>query len=129
MTTIPKDSKSLLKEKVLKNYEEYKEKWLQMEPADLIEQCDQVEGVTRMMRELTVQQSESVLDAEYLLRFKNPLEVVSDEWIARNGMDSLIADEEMQHLLWTLRDKGAAEQTYELEPEFSDENSTPSLSM
>ncbi len=109
----PQDACSRLKEKVLRNYEEYKAHWLQMEPIDLIEQCDQVEGITRMMQELTSYVREE--DAEYLLRFKNPLEVVSDEWIARNGMDSLVIDNEMTDILWQLRDKQAAEEDYELE--------------
>lgn len=116
-----------LKRKVQDNYEEFKDKWLQMEPVDLIEQCDQVEGVTRMMQELTSSVSDE--DADYLLRFKNPLEVVSDEWISRNGMDSLVVDDEMSHLLWSLQDRGEAEQFYEMEPESSDEDEAPSLSM
>lgn len=68
-----------------------------------------------MMKELPSAVSEE--DAEYLLRFKNPLEVVSDEWISRNGMDSLVVDEEMSHILWSLQDMGEAEAFYELEQE------------
>lgn len=109
------DPRTLLKQKILANYEEFRSKWLQMEPADLIEQCEQMEGVTRMMRDIPSAVSDE--DAQYLLRFKNPLEVVSDEWISRNGIDSLIVDDEMSHLLWSLRDKGAAEECYELEPD------------
>ena len=55
--------------------------------------------------------------------------MVSDEWISRNGIDSLIVDDEMSHLLWSLKDRGDAEQDYEMEPEFSDEDEAPSLSM
>ena len=124
----PEDTPAeLLKKKVLENYEEFKTKWLQMEPVDLIEQCDQVEGVTRMMQELTSSISDE--DAKYLLRFKNPLEVVSDEWISRNGMDSLVIDNEMNHLLWSLQNKSDVEQCYEMEPEFSDEDEAPAMSM
>lgn len=124
----PEDTPAeLLKKKVLENYEEFKTKWLQMEPVDLIEQCDQVEGVTRMMQELTSSISDE--DAKYLLRFKNPLEVVSDEWISRNGMDSLVIDDEMNHLLWSLQNKSDVEQCYEMEPEFSDEDEAPAMSM
>ncbi len=123
------DPKTLLKQKVMANYEEFKARWLQMEPIDMIEQCDQIEGVTRMMQELPSAVSDE--DALYLLRFKNPLEVVSDEWIGRNGMESLVVDDEMSHLLWALQDHGEVEQFYEMEPEFSDEdeNEAPTLSM
>lgn len=121
------DPRTLLEEKVLANYEEFKAKWLQMEPVDLIEQCDQIEGVTRMMQELPSDVSDE--EALYLLRFKNPLEVVSDEWISRNGMDSLAVDDEISHLLWEMQDRGDVEQLYEMEPEASDEDEAPALSM
>lgn len=119
--------RSLLKQKVNANFEEYKERWLRMSPAELIDRCEELEAVTRMAQELPPAVSDE--DAEYLLQFKNPLEVVSDEWISRNGTDSLIVDDEMSHLLWSLQDRGDAEQDYEMEPEFSDEDEAPSLSM
>lgn len=121
------DPRTLLKLKVMANYEEFKAGWLQMEPGDLIAQCAQIEGVTRMMQ--TLPSSVSDEDAQYLLRFKNPLEVVSDEWLSRNSMESLVVDDEMSHLLWSLRDHGDAEQFYEMEPEFSDGDEAPALSM
>ena len=116
-----------LKQKINVNFAEYKERWLRMSPAELIEHCEELEAVTRMAQELPSAVSDE--DAGYLLQFKNPLEVVSDEWISRNGIDSLIVDDEMSHLLWSLKDRGDAEQAYEMEPEFSDEEETPSLSM
>ena len=48
-----------------------------MQPAELIERCEELEAVTRMADELPSAVTEE--DAEYLLRFRNPLEVVSDE--------------------------------------------------
>ena len=119
--------RSLLKQKVNTNFAGYKEQWLKMSPTELIDRCEELEAVTRMAQELPSAVSDE--DAEYLLRFKNPLEVVSDEWISRNGIDSLIVDDEMSHLLWSLQDRGDAEQCYEMEPEFSDEDEAPSMSM
>lgn len=118
---------SRLKQKINANFAEYKERWLRMSPAELIDRCEELETVTRMAKELPSAVSEE--DAEYLLRFYDPLEVVSGEWISRNGIDSLIVDDEMSHLLWSLQDRGDAEQCYEMEPEFSDEDEAPSLSM
>lgn len=124
----PEDSpRTRLKQKINANYAEYKERWLQMQPSELIANCEELEAVTRMAQELPSAVSNE--SAEYLLRFKNPLEVVSGEWISRNGIDSLIVDDEMTHLLWALQDRGDAEDYYEMEPEFSDENEAPSLSM
>ena len=110
------DSKSKLIHKIDENYASFKERWLRMQPAELIERCEELEAVTRMADELPSAVTEE--DAEYLLRFRNPLEVVSDEWISRNGMHSLIVDDEMSHMLWSLRDRRNAELDYELEPEF-----------
>ena len=109
----PSDARSRLKAKVMENYDAFKVKWLKMEPIELIGICDQMESVTRMMKELPSSVSEE--QAEYLLRFKNPLEVVSDEWLSRNGMDSLIIDDEMTDILWNLTDRHEAEDYYEME--------------
>ena len=114
-----------LKLKVKDNYTEYREQWLKLTPAELIDRCEELEAVTRMAEHLPDSGSED--DAEYLLRFKNPLEVVSDEWISRNGIDSLIVDDEMSHLLWSLQEHGDAEQCFEMEPEFSDEAENESM--
>ena len=107
----------LLKQRVEANYQAYRFKWLRMTPEELIDHCEELEAVTRMAKELPEAASEA--DAEYLLHFTNPLEVVSDEWISRNGIDSLIVDDEMSHLLWSLRDQGYAEDSYELDEKYT----------
>lgn len=127
LTVSDSNPRSLLRQRVNANLAAYKERWLKMTPTELIARCEELEAVTRMAQELPSAVSDE--DAEYLLRFKNPLEVVSDEWISRNGIDALIVDDEMSHLLWSLQDRGDAEQSYEIEPEFSDEDEAPSLSM
>ena len=109
----PSDARSRLKAKVMENYDVFKAEWLKMEPIELIGICDQMESVTRMMKELPSSVSEE--QAEYLLRFKNPLEVVSDEWLSINGMDSLVIDDEMTDILWNLTDRHEVEDYYEME--------------
>ena len=106
-------ARTRLKQKVADNYASFREEWLKLSPAELIDRCEELEAVTRMAETLPSAVSEE--DAEYLLRFKNPLEVVSNEWISRNGIDSLIVDDEMSHLLWSLRDRGDTEEYYETE--------------
>ena len=119
-------ARTLLKQKISDNFAVYKEKWMQMQPAQLIDICEELEAVTRMAETLPTAVSEEY--AAYLLRFKNPLEVVSDEWISRNGTDALIVDDEMTHILWHIRDSGDAETVYELEPEFT-ESDSPTMSI
>lgn len=110
------DNRSKLKQKIRSCFEEYKAGWLQMTPAELIARCEEIEAVTRMAQVLPSAVSEE--EAEYLIRFKNPLEVVSDEWISRNGIDALIVDDEMSHILLYLTEDSGAEDFYELEPEY-----------
>lgn len=120
-------ARTLLKQKINANFAEYKERWLKMQPSELIDRCEELEAVTRMANELPSAVSDE--DAEYLLRFKNPLEVVSDEWISRNGIDSLVVDDEMSHLLWALQDRGDAEEAYEMEPEYDEQSDAQEMKM
>ncbi len=108
----------ILREKILSNYLKYKEKWLKMTPAELIDNCVEVEAVTRMAGDIPNCVTEE--EADYLLRFKNPLEVVSDMWIDRFGQENCIPDEELSNILWRLSDTNDAEERYEKEPNFSD---------
>ena len=104
-----------LGQKVASAYEEYQTSWISMTPAELIESAGEIAAVQRMVAELVENASED--DAEYLLRFKNPLEVVSDAWCSANGPSAVI-DEELSHILWELSDRRNAETEYELEPEY-----------
>ncbi len=62
-----------------------------------------------------------VEDLEYLLRFKDPLAVVRDQWMAEQDIDH---SESIGHTLWELRDKCAAEMDYELDPSWKPEQDT-----
>ena len=111
------DAKSALEHRIKGCYAEYYESWLRMQPIDLIDRAEEIASVQRMLEELPLAVAEE--DAEYLLRFKNPLEVVADSWQSMTGSGTIV-DEEMSHLLWELRDKRDAEQVYEMEPEYCD---------
>ena len=103
-------------EQKLKNcFEQYKAEWLQKPVTALIEDAEEIASVQRMFKELPGAVTDE--DAAYLLRFKNPLEVVADAWQDANGFGSVI-DDEMTHMLWELRDRGDAEADYEMEPEY-----------
>ena len=49
-----------------------------------------------------------------LMRLKNPLKAVSDDWAINNGLEA-VHDEEMSHTIWELLDRGAIFEDYELE--------------
>ena len=109
------NAKAALKEKLQTCFDRYKAGWLQKRPEVLIEEAEEIASVQRMFRELPDAVTEE--DAEYLLRFKNPLEVVSDSWQSMNGSGTVV-DDDMSYILWDLRDKQSAEVDYELEPEY-----------
>ena len=109
------NAKAALKEKLQTCFDRYKAGWLQKRPEVLIEEAEEIASVQRMFRELPDAVTEE--DAEYLLRFKNPLEVVSDRRQSMNGSGTVV-DDDMSYILWDLRDKQSAEFDYEMEPEY-----------
>lgn len=109
------DVRAKFEQKLRDCFEQYKAEWLQKRTDTLIEDAEEIASVQRMFKELPEAVTDE--DAAYLLRFKNPLEVVADAWQDANGFGSVI-DDEMTHMLWELRDRGDAEADYEMEPEY-----------
>ena len=60
-------------------------------------------------------------DMEYLLRFKNPLQVVSDYWLAGIDFKNMTIGNDFEKIIFDLRDTGDAEGDYELDPEYVDD--------
>ena len=117
------DERSALKRKLDACYYEYYESWLQMQPLDLIERAEEIASVRRMREELP--DAVTLEEAFYLLRFKNPLEVVADAWQSMNGSGSIV-DDDLTYILWELCDRREAEKEYELE---SESYHNPSMTM
>ncbi len=111
-----------LKEKIEASYKAKYDYWMKQSPEWLVTMADEIVAVKQMREDLADYVKEE--DAEYLLRFKDPLEVVSDYLVEMSGLHSDIGDS-LSHTLWELRDKQAAEQDYELEPEFASVDELP----
>lgn len=105
--------KKQFREKIETCYAEYHRQWMQLPAAELIQKAEEIAAVQLMAKETPDQVSTE--QAEYLLQFKNPLEVVSDSWLSENGSDVSVIDEELSHVLWRLIDTGDAEVIYETE--------------
>ena len=105
-----KDNKELLKEKIDQNLAQYMSEWQNMTPERLIAIADEICAV-KAMAELIPFYAKSE-HAEYLLRFKNPLAVVSDAWKEQNDAISI---GEISHTLWEITDKKDMEESYEME--------------
>lgn len=106
--------KEQFREKIENCYTEYQRQWMQLPAEDLIQKAEEIASIQLMAKQAPELVSED--QAEYLLKFKNPLEVVSDGWLAENGSDVSLIDEALDHALWRLIDTGDAETVYELEP-------------
>lgn len=108
-----KDIKAALSEKLEVNYISLMREWIKLEPLQLIEQAEEIAATKLVYNELKDGGYSSDY-LEYLLRFKNPLEVVRNKWIEENGSE-MVHDDDMNHALWSIADKQDAEQDYELD--------------
>ena len=118
-----RDISALFEEKISAAFEEYQTSWNSMSREELIKNAEEIAVVQRMAKELPESVSEN--DKEYLLRFKNPLEVVSDAWMTENELGA--ASGALDHVLWEITDKQSAEVVYEMEPEYYE--TQPELTM
>lgn len=124
------DVRARFERKIRECFEQYEKGWLQKSPEVLVEEAAEIASIQRMAKELPSSAAEE--DMAYLLRFKNPLEVVSDRWRSETDM-GLQSDSGLDHVLWELRDRQDAEYDYEMEPEYygsaEQEPQTPGLTM
>lgn len=108
-----KEIKAELLEKLEANYISFMREWLELEPLQLIEKAEEIAATKLVYSELK-DGGYSMDYLEYLLRFKNPLEVVRDKWIEENSSE-MVHDDDMIHVLWSIADKQDAEQDYEMD--------------
>jgi hypothetical protein len=101
-----------LQQRLDENYNAFVQGWLSLDAPTLIEKAEEI-AVTRKVYK--VLRAGHFRDMEYLLRFRNPLEVVRDQWIEE---ESCAPDDEMEHVLWSVSDRGDAEQDYDLDEKF-----------
>lgn len=113
-----KQIRAAFEQRIEKNYQAALDEWRQLSPDELIEKAEEIAA----MKLIRGQISDSIVDetASYLLRFADPLSVVTDYWIEENGAD-MVHDEDIAHALWRLQDSGCAEQCYDLAPGFRPE--------
>ena len=106
---------ALLRKKLDRNMALYQKEWQQKPASELVEMVNEIAAAKFVYHELSeCRYSPEYL--EYLLRFENPLEVVTDQWISEQTVDF---SEELTHALWMLWDKGESESEYTLDPEYA----------
>lgn len=101
-----------LRQRLDENYNAFVQGWLGLDAPSLIEKAEEIAATKTVYQAL---RGGRFRDMEYLLRFRNPLEAVRDQWIEE---ENCAPDEEMDHVLWSVSDCGDAEQNYALEENF-----------
>lgn len=101
-----------LQEKLDENYNAFVQGWLKLDTPNLIEKAEEIAATKTVYKAF---RASHFRDMEYLLRFRNPLEVVRDQWMEE---ESYAPDEDMEHVLWSVADRGDAEHSYELDEDF-----------
>ena len=114
----PENDQDRLMQKIEYCYERCKRKWSKMTPEQILEEIDEIYAATVVYRVLT-RRGVSEDDASWLVRFRNPLAVVSDAWQYINDLDSIICESRMDGLITDIRDRGDAEEDYAMDDDAS----------
>ena len=105
-----KEIGKIFDEKVESNYSDYIKGILKMDSIDIIKKAEEIAATKLVYSELIHKtDSESIA---YLIRFENPLEIVRDKWLEEHNV---VLDEDIDHVLWSIRNYEDAEQTYLLD--------------
>lgn len=109
----------LFRTKLEENYQAYMSEWLMLDPTALIENAEKIAIIKQIYRYLMEDRADVCYteDHEYLLRFKNPLEVIYDE-LVYEGYKILDSDL-VSYSVWTLHDRSDAECDYEVDSMFA----------
>ena len=101
----------LLFDRLRGNYADFVTEWSTMPPFELIKKAEKIYATRLVMEHLMRHVDEQ--QAEWFLRFQNPLEIVRDKWIEENGME-MVHDEDFSHAVWTVMDCQDTESLYAL---------------
>ena len=99
------------RETIARNFADIRKDWMQLSKESLLSSANEIVAVQLMAKELPEHVSEG--DMARLLKFQNPLQLVSDYWISMNGSDSLVVDDDLGYILWKIANEEGLEETYE----------------
>ena len=100
--------------KIERGYRAYMQKWALCFPDQIIDAIDEIHAVSVAYRILT-RRGVSEDNADWLIRFNDPLMVVSDAWMLANDIDDWICEDRLEKIVDDLRDRGDAEVEYALD--------------
>ena len=119
-----KDLKVQFSEKIAECHQCYKNQWKALDSDELIDRAEEIAAVQRLATAIPEVVTDS--EIEYLMKFKNPLEIVVEYWLNDSAYNSPLLGEEIESVIYQIVDKGDADTIYEME---SDETEEPTIDL
>lgn len=110
----PETAHDRLIHKIERGYRAYMQKWALCFPDQIIDAIDEIHAVSVAYRILS-RRGVSKDNADWLVRFSDPLMVVSDAWMVANDIDDWICEDRMEKIVDEMRDRGVDETEYALD--------------
>ncbi len=90
------DKKTLLINRIHRNFADYKAKLLNLDGQGIFEKAEEIAAYTQVHRNMTKNHSYDPEELDYLMLFQNPLEVVADQYqeefrYAENMLELIVA--------------------------------------
>lgn len=117
------DARSLIKQRIAEWYAFYQKKWLQMSPEELIRDAADIHAIQEIATEQAQYFSEK--EANYLLRFVNPLEVASSLWSGNMSGYDVNFQDDFSDIIDELLAGGDGVEGFALRPEYHLEEPEP----
>lgn len=109
-----------LVDKVNFSFAEFNERLKKMSSDELVERADEIHSVICSANHMFSAIGDE--EAEYLLHFKDPLQVVSDAWYQTKYAFDIDTDLTMKSVIENLMDQHDADEDYEIDEPFEDES-------
>lgn len=111
--------KEQLSEKLKSNYDEYVRECLMRTPQELIDNAQRIYFAQQIYKNAADVVNDT--EAEYLLQFKNPLDILCDSWESSVSVDMMYADDTFSYLVGNLADRQSADYDYEKDSDLAEE--------
>ena len=118
------DLKIQFSEKIAECHQCYKDQWKALDSDELIDRAEEIAAVQRLATAIPEVINDS--EIEYLMKFKNPLEIVVEYWLNDSAYNSPLLDEEIESVIYQIVDKDDVDTIYEME---SDETEEPTIDL
>jgi len=119
-----KDLNVQFSEKIAECHRNYMAQWKALDYDELIDRAEEIAAVQRLAT--AIPEVVNTSQMEYLMKFKNPLEIVVEYWLNDSAYNSPLLGEEIESVIYQIVDKGDADTIYEME---SDETEEPTINL